>query len=87
MGVTCWLAANEALKRIRERRDRTGSWALDGPAITELLEAVDLYQEILMNSSPAQMAKAAKVRWDVICGKPSKIIERPNQQQEAVHGR
>lgn len=40
-----------------------------------------------MNSSPAQMAKAAKVRWDVICGKPSKIIERPNQQQEAVHGR
>jgi hypothetical protein len=68
------LAANAALKRIRERRDRTGSWGLDGPALTELPEALDLYQEILMNSSPAQMAKAAQVRWDVIAGKPSKII-------------
>lgn len=73
------LAANEALKRIRERHDRLGKWALDGPAVVELLAAVDVYQEILMASSPAQMSNAAKVRWDVLTGKSSKIIQAPQR--------
>ena len=73
------LAANEALKRIRERHDRLGKWALDGPAVVELLAAVDVYQEILMASSPAQMSNAGKVRMDVIAGKRSKIIEAPQR--------
>lgn len=71
------LKANAALKRIRERHDRLGKWALDGSAVVELRAAMDVYQEILMASSPAQMSKAAEVRMSVIAGKPSKIIEMP----------
>ena len=51
-----------AVQRLGERRRRTGAWGLDGPAIQQVADALDVYDEILMNSSPLQMANASKKR-------------------------
>lgn len=52
------MAGVKALQRASERRGRTGRWGLDGPGIQELRQAVGIYEEILMASSPKQMQKA-----------------------------
>lgn len=57
--------AELAMKRARERHDRIGQWGLDGPAIEALKTGVDLYEQVLMLSTPQQMADAASTlhRW------------------------
>lgn len=52
----------EAVQRLGERRRRAGVWGFDGPAIQQVSDALDVYEEILMNSSPLQMANASKKR-------------------------
>lgn len=52
--------ADEALARTHNRWERTGEWGLDGPAIQELKDAVSLFEEVLMASSPNQMIEAER---------------------------
>lgn len=67
----------QALQRASERRGRTGRWGLDGPGIQALREAVDIYEEILMESSPKQMQKAYE--------KHLKMLLKAMQQEEVRH--
>lgn len=62
-------AGNDALGRARLRWEKTGKWGLDGPGRQELTDAVDVYHEILVNSSPMQMQKACDMRYEIITGK------------------
>lgn len=57
--------AADALGRTLERWHRTGQWGLDGPAIVELKDAVSLFEEVLLASSPNQMIEAERThkRW------------------------
>lgn len=50
--------ADEALMRTRNRFDKTGKWGFDGPALLEIAEGLDLYEDIATSSSPAQMNSA-----------------------------
>jgi hypothetical protein len=54
--------AEDALRRIRARWDKLQAWGMDGPAIVELADALDIYQEILTQSSPQLMADATSAR-------------------------
>lgn len=51
-------AAQAALMRVLDRKATTDRWGLDGPARDELHLALDLYEQILELSTPAQMADA-----------------------------
>lgn len=56
---------DDALARAHDRWERTGQWGLDGPAIQELKDAVSLFEEVLLASSPNQMIAAERThkRW------------------------
>jgi hypothetical protein len=60
------LAAKAALHSIAERRRRTGKWGLAGPDRAVLAEGIDLYETVLLSSSPEQMHKAAMFRLDAL---------------------
>lgn len=62
-------AGNDALARARLRWESTGKWGLDGPGRQELTDAVDVYHEILVNSSPLQMQQASDMRYEILAGK------------------
>lgn len=49
-----------AMQRCRERHTRTGRYGFDGPAMQEISAALDLFSEILANSTPAQMITAGQ---------------------------
>lgn len=55
----------QAINRTAERWQRTGKWGLDGPARQELVDAISMYEEIFLESTPAQMHDAAMTafRW------------------------
>lgn len=55
-------AGTEAMLRMAERKRRLNVWGLDGPGISQVADALDVYDEILMASSPAQMSAAADKR-------------------------
>lgn len=50
--------AQAALLRMLDRKVKTGRWGLDGPARDEIHLSLDLYEQMLELSTPAQMAKA-----------------------------
>lgn len=54
--------AAAALSRTCDRWHKTKKWGLDGPAIQKLKDAVNLYEEILMASTPRQMQDAFDIR-------------------------
>jgi hypothetical protein len=54
--------AEDALRRLKARWERLSVWGFDGPGITEIAEALDVYEAILTSSSPQQMADATDVR-------------------------
>lgn len=54
--------AEHGLRRIRARWEKLQTWGMDGPAIADLADALDIYQEILTQSSPQQMADATSAR-------------------------
>jgi len=58
--------ANAALSRAKERYQKMGKWGLDGLGIHEIADAIDVYEEILMNSSPAQMTRAVRIRNEIL---------------------
>ena len=53
-------SAAAAMTRCRERHLRTGRYGFDGPAMQEIAAALDLFDEILANSTPAQMIAAGQ---------------------------
>lgn len=55
-------AGTDALLRMAEHKRRLNVWAPDGPGFAQVADALDVYDEILLNSSPAQMAAAADKR-------------------------
>lgn len=61
-------AGLDALRRAGERHTRLHAWGLDGPAITQLADALYVYDEILMHSSPAQMTAAHDKRTRLLRG-------------------
>jgi hypothetical protein len=60
------LEAKAALHSVAERRRRTGRWGLAGPEREVLAAAIDLYETVLLASSPEQMHKAALFRLDAL---------------------
>jgi len=57
-----WRAGNEAMRRCADRYNKIGRWGFDGPALDELDAAIELYETILQNSSPAQMEQVSAQR-------------------------
>lgn len=51
-------AGKNALFGVRERRERSNKWGVSGPERTALADAINLYEEVLTNSSPKQMEDA-----------------------------
>jgi hypothetical protein len=58
--------AAQALGRARERWQRLRKWGLDGPGIEPMKTAVDIYESILLASSPKQMEHAQMIRLDQV---------------------
>lgn len=54
------LKARDAMMRMLERFTRLGRWGFDGPAIDEVLCAVEFHEELLRNSTPQQMIDAMR---------------------------
>jgi len=54
--------AAASLLRTRQRWERSSQWGLDGPAITDLRDALEIYEVILRGSSPLLMEQAQTVR-------------------------
>lgn len=67
-------AGTDAVLRMAERKRRLNVWGLDGPGLVQVAEALDVYEEILMNSSPSQMADAAEKRAKLLRGMAQKNI-------------
>jgi hypothetical protein len=62
-------AAHDALHRVNARHAKTGVWAFDGQGAWSVREAIGIYEEVLLASSPAQMADAASKREQILLEK------------------
>lgn len=62
-------AGGDALVRAIARYQDAGAWGMDGAGRQPLIDSVDVYAEILRNSSPAQMAKATDERIRILAGR------------------
>lgn len=64
-GIQILELATGAIQRSRDRWQRTGKWGLDGPAMQEIRDAISVYEEVLLASSPMQMHEAdgTRVKW------------------------
>jgi hypothetical protein len=56
--------AKAVLYRARQRRERAGVWGLSGPDRETLMAAIDIYEALLLSSSPQQMHAAERMRMD-----------------------
>lgn len=59
-------SGTDALKRAINRYSNARKWGIDGEGRIALMEAIDLYAQILHMSSPAQMDKATQERIAVL---------------------
>ena len=59
-------SGTDALRRAINRYANARTWGLDGEGRIALMEAIDLYAQILHMSSPAQMDKATQERIAVL---------------------
>ena len=55
--VVC-LAARDALLRCKEREAKTGRWGFDGPALSEIVEMIDVYTQLAQLLKPVQLQAA-----------------------------
>jgi len=69
----------EALRRSLERWQRIHEWGLDGPAFSELVDGIGLYEEVFWASSPNQMNEAA-----VLSLKHTALIKMNPEKEECV---
>jgi len=70
-------AGMAALRRMTERHRQLGRWGLDGEGMRAIAEGLEVYEEILSNSSPAQMERAVDQRMRVL------RIQQTEQQTHA----
>ena len=68
----------QALTMSLTRYQSTGKWGLDGPARQELVDAVSMYEEVFLESTPAQMHDAAMTAFRWI------EIQQSNQHKQAA---
>ena len=54
--------AEDALHRVRARWESSKRWGFDGPGLQAIPDALDIYDAIVMQSSPQQMANATEQR-------------------------
>jgi len=54
-------AAIHAMRRCGERYKRIGRLGLDGPGLADVAQGVDLYEQLVRLSTPAQMKAAASM--------------------------
>lgn len=66
---------NHALRSTLNRRRHTGRWKMRIDEADALREAVDIYETILMASSPQQMAEAVELRMKALKGKTLETLE------------
>ncbi|MNY35119.1 hypothetical protein D3C86_1695040 [compost metagenome] len=64
--VAPMVAARDALIRCDGIRGRHGRYGFDGPGLQAVAAALDVYEEILRNSTPQQMAEAAGISHHLI---------------------
>lgn len=57
--------ADDAILRAYQRWKSTGEWGLDGLAIRQLKDGIDLFEEVFLASSPNQMTEAENtyIKW------------------------
>jgi hypothetical protein len=55
--VAC-LSARDALLRCKERNAKTGRWGFDGPALSEIVEMIDVYTQLTQLLKPVQLQNA-----------------------------
>lgn len=55
--VVC-LTATDALWRCKERHDKTGRWGFDGPALSEIVEMIDVFTQLAQLLKPVQLQDA-----------------------------
>lgn len=55
--VAC-IAARDALLRAKERHNKTGRWGFDGPAISDIGEMIDVYNQLAKLLKPVQLQNA-----------------------------
>jgi hypothetical protein len=60
MAESMVLRARDAMLRVLDRFRRTNRWGFDGPAITEVEDAVEFHEQLLRLSTPQQMIDAMK---------------------------
>lgn len=68
-------AGSDALVRAIDRYQDAGAWGMDGPGRQQLIDAIDVYAEILRNSSPAQMAQATERRMQILNGRTRASVD------------
>ena len=52
------IAGRDAVARVHERFLRTGQWGLDGPALTEIEQTVDIYEQLTSLLTGGQLKAA-----------------------------
>jgi hypothetical protein len=55
--VVC-LAARDAMLRCKERNAKTGRWGFDGPALSQVVEMIDIYTQLTQLLKPVQLQNA-----------------------------
>ena len=64
------IAANAVMRKVMTRRKRFGKWEMLPAEIEALDWALEIYETILLASSPAQMTLAVDLRMKAIAGQP-----------------
>lgn len=59
-------AAEAAINRCRHHRDSQGVWGFDDQAICQVEHALEVYETIVLSSSPNQMIKASNLRESIL---------------------
>ena len=58
--------ARDAIGRCWERYQHTGRWGWDGPALQAMEDGIDLHEQMLRQSTPADMMAAARLETSVV---------------------
>lgn len=58
--------SEDGLRRVRSRWESSKRWGFDGPGLIAMGEALDIYEAILTQSSPQQMADVTQQRIEIL---------------------
>lgn len=54
------IAGRDAMMRVYERHQRTGQWGLDGPAMGEIEQSIEIYEQLTGGQLKAAMVECIK---------------------------